>query len=278
MPLARSEVAGAALEGEIAVAAGFLANGASSPRVEAYSPTRRTWRRLPDLPVAVNHPMAASYRGRLYVVGGYSGGVPLRTASMLAGGRWRSLPPLPLGRAAGGAAVMNGRLYVVGGVGPGRILAKVAYVLDLRGRSRWRTLPGPTPREHLGVAALRGAVYAVAGRTRGFDTNLRLVESLRGDARRWRRRAPVPEPRGGTGATAAAGLLLSVGGEAPGGTLERVFSYNPRTNVWRRLPDLPTPRHGLALVGLGTRVFAIGGGARPGLATSGANESLDLTP
>ncbi|MFM6962876.1 MAG: kelch repeat-containing protein, partial [Micrococcales bacterium] len=47
---------------EIVVLGGFTADGGSSRRVDAYSPARDTWRRLPDLPVGVNHAMAISGR------------------------------------------------------------------------------------------------------------------------------------------------------------------------------------------------------------------------
>jgi hypothetical protein len=69
---------------------------------------------------------------------------------------------------------------------------------------------------------------------------------------------------------------VSVGGEAPSGTIGSVFAYGPASKRWDRLPDLPTPRHGLAVVAVGRRVFVIAGGPKPGLFVSGANESLDL--
>jgi non-specific serine/threonine protein kinase len=87
---------------------------------------------------------------------------------------------------------------------------------------------------------------------------------------------PIPEARGGTGAAVAAGRLISVGGEAPPGTIASVFGYAPASRRWERLPDLPTPRHGLAVVAVGRRVFVIGGGPQPGLFVSGANESLNV--
>src|SRR3954449_4218320 len=76
LPVARTEVAGAAVRGEIFVVGGYLADGRSSPRVDIYSTRTRRWRRGPDLPVAVNHAMAASDHGRLFVIGGYSGAGP----------------------------------------------------------------------------------------------------------------------------------------------------------------------------------------------------------
>src|SRR5438876_946063 len=130
LPVPRSEVAASTVGHELVIAGGFLADGRSSKRVDGYSPARNRWRRLPDLPVAVNHAMAASDGRRLYVTGGY--GAPTR-AFVLVNGRWRRLPDLPEPRAAAGAAIV-GRLP------------------DL-----------PTPRHGLGVVALAGRVYVVAG-------------------------------------------------------------------------------------------------------------------
>ena len=73
IPLARTEVAAAVVSGEIVVIGGFLGDGSSSSRVDAYSIAAGTWRRLPDLPVGVNHAAAASDGRRLYVIGGYGG-------------------------------------------------------------------------------------------------------------------------------------------------------------------------------------------------------------
>jgi len=135
LPLARTEVVAAVLGEEIAIVGGFLTNGSSSARSDLYSPARNRWRRLPDLPLAVNHAMAGAYRGRLYVVGGYGErGERLQQAHVLAGGHWQKLRPLPAPRAAGAAAVADGRLYVFGGVGPTG-LAETAFVLNLRPRA-----------------------------------------------------------------------------------------------------------------------------------------------
>ncbi|MGH3040899.1 MAG: kelch repeat-containing protein, partial [Gaiellaceae bacterium] len=113
LPVPRSEVASAVLDGRIVILGGFLADGRSSPRVDRYEPATGRWTRLRDLPLGVNHPMAASDGKRIYLVGGYAGGAPVRGAYVLdRSGVWRSLPRLPEARAAGGAAVVGGRLYV----------------------------------------------------------------------------------------------------------------------------------------------------------------------
>jgi N-acetylneuraminic acid mutarotase len=220
--------------------------------------------------------MAAADGARLYLVGGYADGQPIRGAYVLErGGSWRRLPPLPEARAAGGAAVVAGRLYVVGGVVARGKLARDTLVYD-RSTGRWSRVDGSTPREHLGVAALGGRIYAVGGRSAGFDTNLDLVEELRPATGAWRELPPVPDRRGGTALAAARGRLVSVGGEEPGGTIAEVYAYEAARRRWQRLADLPTPRHGLAVEAIGGRVFAIGGGGEPGLSVTGTNEALTL--
>lgn len=275
MPLPRTEVVAAALGSEIVVVGGFTADGGASARADAYSPGRNRWRRLPDLPVGVHHAMAAAAAGKVYVFGGYNvRGVPLRNAYVLERGRWRALPRMPFARAAAGAAVAGRRIVVAGGVTAGAArLAPNALAFDIRTR-RWSVLPGPTPREHLGVTSLAGTVYAIAGRTSGLDTNLLHFESYRTGDRRWRRLQPIPDARGGTGAAATMGLVVSVGGEEPGGTIAEVLAYRVAERRWVPLPDLPTPRHGVGVAALGGQVYVIGGGPEPGLTVSTANEAL----
>jgi non-specific serine/threonine protein kinase len=274
MPLPRTEVAAAVLGREIVVFGGFTSDGGASARADAYSPATDRWRRLPDLPVGVHHAMAVGAGGRVYAIGGYSGtGATLRGAWVLERGAWRAIPRMPFPRAAAGAGVSGRKIVVAGGIGEARRLARNALVYDLRTR-RWSVVPGPTPREHLGVTSLGGVVYAVAGRTAGLDTNLLTFESFRPGDRAWRRLQPVPDSRGGTGAAALAGHVVSVGGEEPGGTIAEVLAYRIAERRWVQLPDLPTPRHGLGVAALGGRVYVIGGGPEPGLTVSTANESL----
>jgi non-specific serine/threonine protein kinase len=270
LPVARTEVASARLGDEIAVIGGYLANGSSTGRVDAYSPGADRWRRLPDSPAKVNHAMAATVGARLYVVGGYGAE---RSAFVFFRGRWRKLRRLPAPRAAAGAAVIGRRLYVVGGVvAPGR-LARQMLVLDLR-TGRWSFAPGPSPREHLAATAAAGAVYALAGRSGG--TNFTTFERYSPARRSWLPLPPVPYPRGGTGAAVVGRRIVSVGGEEGAGTIPSVYAYDIVARRWTRLPDMRTPRHGLAVASFGKRVYAIAGGPQPGLHVSAANEFLNL--
>ena len=137
LPVPRSEVAGAQWRGYVAVAGGFLADGESSGRVDLYNSRVEQWERLPDLPIAVNHAMAAAGGARLYVLGGYGRTGARRDVFVYDGPRWHRLPPMPFPRAAGGAAFIDNIVYVVGGIGRSG-LARSMLAYDVR-RKRWRT-------------------------------------------------------------------------------------------------------------------------------------------
>jgi serine/threonine-protein kinase PknK len=263
-------VSGARVGDEIVVAGGYLADGTSTGRVDAYSPRGDRWRQLPALPARVNHAAAAAAGGRLYIAGGYGAE---RKLFVFAGRAWQRLRNLPAPRAAAAAAIVGARLYVVGGVtAPGQ-LAKRMLVFDLV-RRRWSFAAGPTPREHLAAAASGRRVVALAGRSGG--TNFDYLEAYSPGRRAWRRLPPVPDPRGGTGLAATGGRLVSVGGEEAAGTIAPVYSYDVGRRSWTRLADMRTPRHGLAVVAFGARVYAIAGGPQPGLHISAATEYLAI--
>jgi N-acetylneuraminic acid mutarotase len=279
LPLARGEVAAAVAEGRIYIIGGFTSGGANSTSVQAFNPPTNSWAQEADLPLPVDHTMAAGHRGRVYVAGGYGPGrSSLTTLFAFTGDGWTRLAPMPEQRAAGGAAIVNGKLYVVGGttsstIGAPSTLAKTMLVYDIAA-DRWTSRRGPTPREHLGVTALGGKIYAVAGRTAGFDTNMRVMEVFNPKTGRWSKLPRVPGRRGGTGAAGTGRWIVSVGGEATSGTIRTVYRYDVKRRRWSRLPNLPTARHGLGVAAVGRKVYVIGGGTTPGLSVSQANESL----
>ena len=65
---------------------------------------------------------------------------------------------------------------------------------------RWSAFRGlETPREHLGVTALGGKVYAVGGRTAGLETNTHAAEAYDTVTRTWSTLPDAPTRRGGNG-------------------------------------------------------------------------------
>jgi len=284
--LERTEVAAARVGRFVYVVGGFEStSGHTVAAVERYDIRRDRWRRMRDMPLALNHPTAVARRGRVYVHGGYRGeaGLSEPTGALLRydprSGRWRRLPSSPTPRAAHAAAVVGDRLHVAGGANDSGSL-RSHEVYDFR-RDRWRIAPGfPGPaRNHTTGVASGGRFYVLAGRDAG-----NLADAERYDPRRrdWETLPPLRTPRAGIASVRLrGGRIVVFGGERlePGGTtIAEVELYDPRRRRWQSLPDMRTPRHGLGAAALGRRVFALQGGTSPGFSFSPAIEFLDVRP
>ena len=70
MPTARSEIVGAVLNDKIYILGGFDNDDCSTSTVEVYDPVTGNWTRSTSLPQPLDHAAAASFNGKLYVVGG----------------------------------------------------------------------------------------------------------------------------------------------------------------------------------------------------------------
>jgi N-acetylneuraminic acid mutarotase len=250
--------------------------------VEGYDPVINSWKSGPDLPAPLHHAMAASFHGRLVVLGGWiPAGDDLSAETTnrvlaLRGGKFVALPAMRRRRAAGAAAVVGDKLVVVGGQADGDLVAETE-VFDGR---RWRGgAPMPTPRDHLAVASDGRYLYAVGGRELGPDRNLAAFERYDVRADRWTKLASLPTPRGGLGAAIVGRRLVTVGGEGSTNVFGTVESFDLVTGRWSRLPDLPTPRHGVGVAAIGSRLYVLGGAREPGhLNSSTVSESLAFTP
>ena len=282
LPVPRTEVAGAVLQGRIVVVGGLTADGGASNRVDIYDPTANRWDAGPALPLGLHHSGMAALGDRVYVAGGYTNGpgqnwvTQSRVLSLGVDERaWREEPPLAASRGGLAMAAAAGRLVAVGGTdSQGRLLRKTEVFTP--GQRVWVAGPDMTEdRDHLAMAASGGRVYAIAGRLGSLESNMATVESWDpGGSGGWRKEPALNETRGGTSAAEAAGQVCVAGGEAPTGTIASIECL--RSGGWGRVATLRTPRHGLAVVGLGDRLHVISGGAQPGLFVSGAHEAFTL--
>src|SRR3954471_9381403 len=67
----RQEMAVAELNGRIYAIGGFRAGSTRANTVEAYDPTSDSWQTMAPLPIGLNHPLAATAGGHIYVIGGH---------------------------------------------------------------------------------------------------------------------------------------------------------------------------------------------------------------
>jgi hypothetical protein len=281
--LERTEVAAARVGRFIYVMGGFEPSRATTAATERYDIERDRWRRVADMPVALNHAAAVAYAGRVYVLGGYSSrtGLDDEVATLYrydpGRDRWRRLPSAPTARGALAVGVIGGRLYAAGGANSSGALATLEIYNFAR--RRWSTGPDmATARDHLAGAVANGRFYALAGRAPGHG-NFDVAEAYDPGERRWRRVPAMRKARGGIGAaTVSGGRIVVAGGEESGGTIRQVELYDPDERRWRALPDLPTPRHGLGVVARGRTVFTLEGGDNPGYAFTNTLEALTVVP
>ncbi|HKY52469.1 MAG TPA: kelch repeat-containing protein [Candidatus Limnocylindria bacterium] len=276
IPTPRSEVAAAMFRGQVYVIGGF--GGARV--VEIFDGQR--WRRGPDLPLGVDHPMAAAIvdaagaGAGVYVMGGNAGGPTARSFRLAPDATaWTEIAAMP-GPRSQGAAVAQGRfIYVVGGYDGQRLVAPT-YAYDASANS-WRQVAAiPTTRDHLAAEIVAGRICAIGGRKLSLTTNLATLECYDPGADRWDKAADAPTARGGVGAAAVGNRLVFVGGEQPSGTYREVEVFDAESGRWSRLPDLPTPRHGIGVVAVGRTVYVMTGGPTPGGSQTAVSEAIDI--
>lgn len=281
--LERTEVAAARVGRFIYVVGGFeRSSGATTAAVERYDIVRNRWRRVRSMPERLNHPTAVSYRGRVYVHGGYSGRRDLSSATRVLlrydprRDRWARLTGSRAPRAAHAAAVVGRKLYVAGGSNSsGSLRSLEVYDFARRRWRRGRSFPGPARNHTTGIAA-GGFFYVLAGRD---DRNFTAAERYSPRRGRWERLPDMRVARGGIASARVGRRIVVFGGEnlGPGGTtISQVEAFDTRRRRWSRLPSMRTPRHGLGGASRDGRVYAIHGGPSPGFFFSDAIEYLDL--
>ena len=267
IPTGRSEIA-VAVSGQQSKI--FVIGGFGGPeRVEWYDLARGSWERAPDLPIGVDHAMAAASEGLqssapqgVFVFGGYIGGSATARAFRFdaAATRWEEIAPMPAPRAAAAAVSLGSSIFIVGGA-DGRGLVAPTYEYNVIAR-QWRSVAAiPTQRDHLAAAGLGGRVCAVGGRRLSLSLNLAAFECYDPRADAWSKMPDAPTARGGLGAAVFGNSMYVVGGEQPSGTYREVEIFDLRTNTWTRGPDLPTARHGLGVVVVPGTKEVVGGGA-----------------
>jgi non-specific serine/threonine protein kinase len=273
-PFPRQYATSTAVGGRVWLFGGIGEDESASAETAAYDRAIDTWTTGPQLPQALHHFMAVTYKGEAVVMGGFVPGDELTSEQSdrvyaLREGTWEELPRLNHARAAAAAAVVGNRIVVVGGQAGGK-LVRQTEVFD---GTRWRDGAAiPTPREHLGAASDGRYLYAVGGRELSADNNLGTLERYDPAKDRWTELDGMPTVTGSVGAAFVAGRLVTIGGESSTNASDSVQAYDVQAQQWSELPNLPSPRHGVAVTALADSLYAIGGAA-----TAGHVESTSVT-
>jgi N-acetylneuraminic acid mutarotase len=284
LAIARQEVAVAELAGLIYVIGGIDGVPSFTDSVEVYDPATDSWSPGPSLTTPLHHTTAASVDGKLYAIGGWADffATPLDVVYELDPqvGSWVAKTPMPTPRGSPAAAALGGKIYVGGGWPLAN--AQDFAVYD-PGSDTWQTLPDlPSGRNHLGLAAADGRIFAVGGRTalEAGVGNVATVDVFDPLSETWGNAAPLPRARGGLASVGEGGLIFAFGGEgngeSPDGTFPDADVYDAATDGWSPLPDMPTPRHGIGAVVVDGAVHIPGGGPIENFSVSDVHEALDV--
>ncbi len=284
LPLPRTEVTAASLDGKVYVGGGLLANGQATDRVDVYDPATNGWAVSVPFPAPLHHTCLVATGGRLYLVGGYRGdgtATPKVWSRAPGESAWRAEPPMPTARGAFVCvADREGRIHAIGGASrfePLGHLIDVHEVFDPSAKTWTAAAPMPAPRDHAAGALVGDTIVVAGGRNLSLTQNKTRVDLFDVAKGAWTRGPDLRVARGGIAAVSSGGVVYVFGGEGPSGTFPQVEYLRVGQTAWQLAPDMPTPRHGLGAAIVADRVYLVGGGPRPGVTVTGANEVLSLT-
>ena len=290
MPTARTEVAGALLDGKIYVIGGYVESGETTDIVQAYDPKADKWSEVSSLPEPVDHAAAATFDGKLFVVGGYVDFEGKRTPTSKSfiydptTNRWKEIKSMPTARGALTANFVDGILFAVGGQDSARKNVNTNEAYDLKKNTWTEREPMPTNRHHIASAVVDGKLYVVGGRQTGKspDVNIDTNEVYDPKLDKWTSLNSMPTKRSGLAAASLGNEIYVFGGEHPFNdgeplkTFNNTEIYNTKTDKWTSGSPLPTARHGLTAEEVNGTIYVIGGGPEPGLSYSHANEIFHI--
>lgn len=145
--------------------------GGGSTKVDVYDPATASWETLAaEMPTARGHTSGAVVEGKLYVIGGDTGGHAVNTGANEmfdpSTGVWTSKAELPVVRGSLAATAYMGRIVVMGGQsgGGGGVDSFADVNVYDPAADSWSEGPTMThPRHGFGAGAWEGRVYAFLG-------------------------------------------------------------------------------------------------------------------
>lgn len=207
-PISREVVLPTARPGQLLIAGGLTASGATSNGVFHLSTSSGQLSELANLDVATHDAAGAAVAGGDLVLGGGSTAPSATTQEVAAGG---STTPgtLPGARADSSAVTIGRTAYVVGGYDGTAMDPEVLATTD--GRSFRRVAALPVPVRYAAVAAVGGKIFVFGGETLAgvpVDT-IQVVDPARHDARVL---GHLPVALGGASAAAFGDAVYLTGG------------------------------------------------------------------
>ncbi|KAL0768340.1 hypothetical protein CaCOL14_009315 [Colletotrichum acutatum] len=226
----------------------------------------------------MNHANAAAANGKVYILGGLSGGTAFRALPNCyeydpATNSWTVIPPMPNGTERGSSilGVTGDKIIVAGSIGlleleedglQETVDTDLSYNFVTEDWESLRSLP--EGREHAGGGVIGNKFYVVGGRFRSQTAVRDTVYVLDLKTLKWSERARMPTPRGGVSVVIVTQRIYTFGGEGnldpeAGFVFNETEVYDARTDYWEELQPMNMPRHGMAAVAYNGSVYTPGG-------------------
>ena len=231
------------------VVGGHGSGGDILTTVEAYSPLKRCWKELPDIPSAVQYCSVTAVDGDIFVSGGVVGGKTVATVWRFVSAKqqWLLVPSMMQPRSRHSSVALRRRLYVVGGTldacaprsAAEHVIGSIECLDVGGGAVQWRvaaTVPCPRLGSHT-VACGDNSLVEVGGLQAGAGV-VSTVElyACRGDAEQLvysGEQFVLPEPICRARVAAIDDVLYVVWTDS-----RRVISLNVERRIFRRLSDM----------------------------------------
>jgi len=223
-----------------------------------YDINTNTWTIGAPLPTGLTDHATAYWDGKIYVVAGYNGSVPVNTLYIydIASDSWTTGACMPAALFLPGFGIINGKLYIASGSN-GVFEVNTLYIYDIA-TNTWTTGPNvPTPVSGPGSAVYQGKLYLFGGAA-GFPILITATQIFDPVANSW-----------STGPSMNVARIWFYGGNiddssivAPGGDNPVGFPINVNEQLtvsWAVRAPLPYNARGPFAVSDGTFVY-IGGG------------------
>ena len=278
-PLARQEVAVAALDNSVFVIGGLTAASQPASDVQIYDAAADSWMLTTPIPVPVHHAGAVWVGGKLYVFGGFAGPSSAAIDQTFIfdpqSRSWTAGPTMLETKGAFAIAADNRRVYLIGGVRGNIQLASVDEFYT--SSSTWRVLPSmPTPRNHVVAGIVGGGILVVGGRD-NTTSRLTATEFFDLTTQQWRSLPPMPTGRSGSAAAVFGSRFYVFGGEVNPSSTSGVFAnseyFDMAEGQWHTALSMEVPKHGTGAAVVGNRIIIPQGATAAGIGPTSSCEA-----
>ena len=210
-----------------------------------------SWTTMTPMPTARGGLGVATVNGKIYAIGGLSGGSPFNVNEMYDPGtnEWTTETPMPTARSGCAIAVYENEIYVIGGTVGNNEFVGNNEVYD-PGTNTWETEASmPTPRADLSASVVNGKIYLIGGEeyssTSPYYHETNVNEVYDPATNTWTTGTPIPSAVYGYGSTVIDGKIHIIGGsQASSSQGSNIFVnsnqvYDPQTNTWSLGANLP---------------------------------------